>query len=139
MADDLGKSPRTSGDGWKPTEEVVEGEEAEQLKVDDENEDVHPTCYNHFVTVMAIWNVTIGTSLYTMPWAMDRAGLILGIIVQCFMGALVYYSCYRVVRHQPDASEQYSSHVTHVYCISDTTNVNWLMNFLVASFGQNFF
>jgi hypothetical protein len=113
MADDPGGSPRPSGEGRAYSEDLIEGEEK---KLSGSEVDVRPSCHNHVVTILAIWNVTIGTSLYTMPWAMDRAGLILGIIIIIIMGAIVYYSCYRVVMHQPDASRLNCTYYEPLQC-----------------------
>lgn len=43
----------------------------------------------------------MGTSLLSMPWALEQAGLVLGIVLILGMGALAAYTAYRVVQ-SPD-------------------------------------
>ncbi|XP_078740780.1 LOW QUALITY PROTEIN: neutral amino acid transporter 9-like [Lampetra fluviatilis] len=49
------------------------------------------------VTIFAIWNTMMGTSILSMPWAMTQAGLTLGVILMISMGLLTLYSCYRIL------------------------------------------
>ncbi|KAI3384509.1 hypothetical protein SNEBB_011410 [Seison nebaliae] len=46
-----------------------------------------------FVTIFAIWNTMMGTSLLNMPWAIDQAGLVLGVIIILTMCAICFYTC----------------------------------------------
>uniref|UniRef100_A0A4W3KJ33 Neutral amino acid transporter 9 n=1 Tax=Callorhinchus milii TaxID=7868 RepID=A0A4W3KJ33_CALMI len=50
------------------------------------------------VTIFAIWNTMMGTSILSIPWAMKQAGFTLGIILIILMGLLLLYCCYRVVK-----------------------------------------
>uniref|UniRef100_A0A1B6EGR0 Amino acid transporter transmembrane domain-containing protein n=1 Tax=Clastoptera arizonana TaxID=38151 RepID=A0A1B6EGR0_9HEMI len=52
------------------------------------------------VTIFVIWNTMMGTSLLSMPWAIERAGLITGVQLIIFMGALCFYTSYCVLRTQ---------------------------------------
>ena len=56
-----------------------------------------------FLTILAVLNMTIGTSLFSMPWALNKADLVFGTAVLVFMGCLVFYSCYRISMLQHDA------------------------------------
>ena len=42
----------------------------------------------------------MGTSLLTMPWGIEQAGFVLGVFCIAFMGALTFYTAYRVVKSQ---------------------------------------
>merc|ERR1719239_1813091 len=33
------------------------------------------------VTIFAIWNTMMGTSLLSMPWALEQAGLVMGLLM----------------------------------------------------------
>ena len=46
----------------------------------------------------SIWNTMMGTSLLSMPWAIERAGFVLGICLLVFMAALTLYTSYRVMK-----------------------------------------
>uniref|UniRef100_A0A0N5ASS0 Aa_trans domain-containing protein n=1 Tax=Syphacia muris TaxID=451379 RepID=A0A0N5ASS0_9BILA len=50
-----------------------------------------------FVTVFSIWNTMMGTSLLAMPWAVEQAGFAAGTFLILAMGALSFYTAYRVV------------------------------------------
>ncbi|KAI2660134.1 Sodium-coupled neutral amino acid transporter 9 [Labeo rohita] len=50
------------------------------------------------VTIFAIWNTMMGTSILSMPWGIKQAGFTLGIIIIILMGLLTLYCCYRVLK-----------------------------------------
>ncbi|KAI4878837.1 hypothetical protein NFI96_033552 [Prochilodus magdalenae] len=50
------------------------------------------------VTIFAIWNTMMGTSILSMPWGIKQAGFTLGIIIVILMGLLTLYCCYRVLK-----------------------------------------
>ncbi|XP_076875828.1 neutral amino acid transporter 9 [Brachyhypopomus gauderio] len=50
------------------------------------------------VTIFAIWNTMMGTSILSIPWGMKQAGFTLGIITVILMGLLTLYCCYRVLK-----------------------------------------
>ncbi|CAI4227100.1 unnamed protein product [Auanema sp. JU1783] len=50
------------------------------------------------VTIFSLWNTIMGTSLLTMPWALQQAGLALGIIIYLAMCAVCLYTAYRVLQ-----------------------------------------
>lgn len=50
------------------------------------------------VTIFAIWNTMMGTSILSMPWGIKQAGFTLGIIIIVLMGLLMLYCCYRVLK-----------------------------------------
>uniref|UniRef100_UPI00358EADCE neutral amino acid transporter 9-like isoform X1 n=3 Tax=Myxine glutinosa TaxID=7769 RepID=UPI00358EADCE len=51
-----------------------------------------------FVTIFAIWNTMMGTSILSIPWAIMQAGLTFGVILIFFMGFITMYSCYRILQ-----------------------------------------
>ncbi|KAL3206933.1 hypothetical protein MRX96_039767 [Rhipicephalus microplus] len=50
-----------------------------------------------FVTIFAIWNTMMGTSLLSMPWAMSQAGFAGGIMLILAIGLLCLYTAYRIL------------------------------------------
>ncbi|XP_077291959.1 neutral amino acid transporter 9-like [Arctopsyche grandis] len=50
------------------------------------------------VTIFAVWNTTMGSSLLTMAWGIERAGLIPGIFLMMSMGALCLYTSYILLK-----------------------------------------
>eukprot|EP01137_Pigoraptor_chileana_P004653 Opistho-2@46592 len=58
-----------------------------------------PRTQSSIVTIFSIWNTMIGTSLLTMPWAIQQAGFALGLICVLLMGLLCLYTCTLVVKH----------------------------------------
>lgn len=50
------------------------------------------------VTIFAIWNTMMGTSILSIPWGIKQAGFTLGIIIIILMGLLTLYCCYRVLK-----------------------------------------
>lgn len=50
-----------------------------------------------FVTIFAIWNTMMGTSLLSMPWAISQAGFAGGILLVLAIGLLCLYTAYRVL------------------------------------------
>ncbi|XP_014239473.1 sodium-coupled neutral amino acid transporter 9 homolog isoform X2 [Cimex lectularius] len=46
------------------------------------------------VTIFAVWNTMMGTSLLAMPWGIERAGLLMGPLLTIFVGALCLYTAY---------------------------------------------
>ncbi|XP_046873212.1 sodium-coupled neutral amino acid transporter 9 isoform X1 [Hypomesus transpacificus] len=50
------------------------------------------------VTIFAIWNTMMGTSILSIPWGIKQAGFTLGILILISMGLLTLYCCYRVLK-----------------------------------------
>ncbi|CAK8675908.1 neutral amino acid transporter 9-like [Clavelina lepadiformis] len=50
------------------------------------------------VTIFAIWNTMMGTSLLSMPWGLVQSGFTFGILLIVFMGLLTLYTAYRVLQ-----------------------------------------
>uniref|UniRef100_A0A3Q4A9Q7 Neutral amino acid transporter 9 n=1 Tax=Mola mola TaxID=94237 RepID=A0A3Q4A9Q7_MOLML len=50
------------------------------------------------VTIFAIWNTMMGTSILSIPWALKQAGFTLGILILVFTGLLMLYCCYIVLK-----------------------------------------
>uniref|UniRef100_A0A023F2V8 Putative sodium-coupled neutral amino acid transporter 9-like protein n=1 Tax=Triatoma infestans TaxID=30076 RepID=A0A023F2V8_TRIIF len=52
------------------------------------------TRQSSIVTIFAVWNTMMGTSLLAMPWGIGRAGLVVGPVLTALMGALCLYTAY---------------------------------------------
>lgn len=50
------------------------------------------------VTVFAIWNTMMGTSLLSMPWALQQAGLGMGLLMMALIAGLCLYTAYRILQ-----------------------------------------
>lgn len=50
-----------------------------------------------WVTIFSLWNTMMGTSLLSMPWAINQAGFVCGISFLLFMAALMLYTSYRIL------------------------------------------
>lgn len=50
------------------------------------------------ITIFAIWNTMMGTSILSIPWGIKQAGFTLGIIILIFTGLLMLYCCYIVLK-----------------------------------------
>lgn len=52
------------------------------------------------VTIFAIWNTIIGSSLLAMPWSVQEAGLGVSFILMFFVASLAVYTAYRLLKVQ---------------------------------------
>ncbi|XP_021950182.1 sodium-coupled neutral amino acid transporter 9 homolog isoform X1 [Folsomia candida] len=52
---------------------------------------------NSIVTIFTVWNTMTGTSMLSMPWAMERAGLIPAVVLLIGMAAISFYTAYRIL------------------------------------------
>ncbi|XP_065199591.1 sodium-coupled neutral amino acid transporter 9 homolog isoform X2 [Planococcus citri] len=59
-----------------------------------------PSKQNSLVTIFAIWNTIIGSSLLAMPWSVQRAGLAVALVLMLFVSTLAVYTAYRVLTVQ---------------------------------------
>jgi len=50
------------------------------------------------VTIFAIWNTMMGTSLLSMPWALEQAGLGMGLFMMVLISGLCLYTAYRIIQ-----------------------------------------
>uniref|UniRef100_A0A3Q3IUF3 Neutral amino acid transporter 9 n=1 Tax=Monopterus albus TaxID=43700 RepID=A0A3Q3IUF3_MONAL len=50
------------------------------------------------ITIFAIWNTMMGTSILSMPWGIKQAGFTLGILIIIFTGLLMLYCCYIILK-----------------------------------------
>ncbi|XP_075980267.1 sodium-coupled neutral amino acid transporter 9 homolog isoform X2 [Anticarsia gemmatalis] len=61
------------------------------------------------VTIFSVWNTIMGSSLLTMAWGVERAGLPAALILVAFMAALCLYTAYVLLRvnkhHGSDSCE----------------------------------
>ncbi|KAG1680686.1 Sodium-coupled neutral amino acid transporter 9 [Nymphon striatum] len=52
------------------------------------------------ITIFAMWNCMVGTSLLSMPWAIHQAGLFGGIGCLVTMGLICCYTAFRIIKLQ---------------------------------------
>ncbi|XP_048875600.1 sodium-coupled neutral amino acid transporter 9 isoform X2 [Brienomyrus brachyistius] len=50
------------------------------------------------VTIFAIWNAMMGTSILSIPWGIKQAGFTFGILIIVSVGLMTLYCCYRVLK-----------------------------------------
>ncbi|XP_052751073.1 sodium-coupled neutral amino acid transporter 9 homolog isoform X2 [Galleria mellonella] len=50
------------------------------------------------VTIFSVWNTIMGSSLLTMAWGVERAGLPVALVLVAFMAALCLYTAYVLLR-----------------------------------------
>jgi len=50
------------------------------------------------VTIFAIWNTMMGTSLLSMPWALQQSGLLAGVLMMSVVAGLCLYTAYRILQ-----------------------------------------
>uniref|UniRef100_A0A3B4AEU2 Neutral amino acid transporter 9 n=1 Tax=Periophthalmus magnuspinnatus TaxID=409849 RepID=A0A3B4AEU2_9GOBI len=50
------------------------------------------------ITIFAIWNTMMGTSILSIPWGIKQAGFTMGILILIFTGLLLLYCCYIVLK-----------------------------------------
>ncbi|XP_038589228.1 sodium-coupled neutral amino acid transporter 9 isoform X1 [Micropterus salmoides] len=50
------------------------------------------------ITIFAVWNTMMGTSILSIPWGIKQAGFTLGILILIFTGLLMLYCCYIVLK-----------------------------------------
>lgn len=50
------------------------------------------------ITIFAIWNTMMGTSILSIPWGIKQAGFTMGILIVIFTGLLLLYCCYIVLK-----------------------------------------
>ncbi|XP_057300246.1 neutral amino acid transporter 9-like [Hydractinia symbiolongicarpus] len=53
---------------------------------------------NSIITIFAIWNTMMGTSLLSLPWALQQSGFALGIILLFVMALICFYTCYLIIQ-----------------------------------------
>eukprot|EP00095_Tigriopus_kingsejongensis_P005831 maker-scaffold425_size175135-snap-gene-0.50 protein:Tk05831 transcript:maker-scaffold425_size175135-snap-gene-0.50-mRNA-1 annotation:"amino acid permease -like isoform 1" len=53
--------------------------------------------FQSLITIGAIWNTMIGTSLLAMPWAMEQSGIIAGPLVAILVAMVACYSATRIL------------------------------------------
>lgn len=58
----------------------------------------------------SIWNTMMGTSLLAMPWALQQAGLGLGLILMLLMAFIALYTAYRIVQSPQGLSRFFIYH-----------------------------
>lgn len=52
---------------------------------------------NSIVTIFAIWNTMMGTSLLSIPWTIEKAGFACALILMVLMAGLCFYTAYRIL------------------------------------------
>nr|BBG43568.1 solute carrier family 38 member 9 [Dugesia ryukyuensis] len=57
-----------------------------------------PGTQSSFITIFSIWNTMMGTSLLSMPWAIQQSGFALGIFLMILVAGLAFYTAYLVLK-----------------------------------------
>lgn len=55
------------------------------------------------ITIFSVWNTMMGTSLLSIPWAIEQAGFALALILMVLMAGLCLYSCYLILKTAEDS------------------------------------
>lgn len=55
-------------------------------------------CNSSLVTIFAVWNTTVGTSLLAMAWGLDKTGLVPGIFLNILMAGICLYTAYILLK-----------------------------------------
>uniref|UniRef100_A0A3P9K530 Neutral amino acid transporter 9 n=1 Tax=Oryzias latipes TaxID=8090 RepID=A0A3P9K530_ORYLA len=50
------------------------------------------------ISIFAIWNTMMGTSILSIPWGIKQAGFTLGVVILVLTGLLTLYCCYIVLK-----------------------------------------
>lgn len=50
------------------------------------------------ITIFAIWNTMMGTSILSMPWALEKAGFACGLCIMVVLAGICLYTAYRVIQ-----------------------------------------
>lgn len=56
-----------------------------------------PGTQSSVITIFAMWNTMMGTSLLSMPWAIEKAGFACGLFLIVLMGLLCTYTAFRII------------------------------------------
>ncbi|KAJ8712105.1 hypothetical protein PYW07_004947 [Mythimna separata] len=100
------------------------------------------------VTIFSVWNTIMGSSLLTMAWGVERAGLPAALLLVAFMAALCLYTAYILLsvnkHHGSDSCEvpalcrtllgQWAEVVAHVFSVLVLLGANIIYWILIANF-----
>ncbi|XP_076309586.1 neutral amino acid transporter 9-like isoform X3 [Tachypleus tridentatus] len=50
------------------------------------------------ITIFSVWNTMMGTSLLSMPWAVQQAGFVLALVIMLTMCGICLYTALRIIR-----------------------------------------
>jgi len=50
------------------------------------------------ITIFSLWNTMLGTSLLSMPWALEQAGILMGIAMMILLSGISLYTAYRILQ-----------------------------------------
>lgn len=69
----------------------------------DEKPAAQPKGQSSLSTVFSLWNTMIGSTVVTIPWAMEQAGIVLGlrmhyVVVILGVGIIAFYTCSIIVK-----------------------------------------
>lgn len=78
-------SPAHSRENYEPINET-------RPLLERSRDDEQPEGQSSIVTIFAIWNMMMGTSLLSMPWAYAHAGLLGGLLAIAVMGVVCFYT-----------------------------------------------
>ncbi|XP_047123429.1 neutral amino acid transporter 9 [Hydra vulgaris] len=58
------------------------------------------------ITIFAIWNTMLGTSLLSLPWGLQQSGFAMGITLIILMGVICLFTCLMIVKSRKYAVEK---------------------------------
>ncbi|KAJ3652082.1 hypothetical protein Zmor_018078 [Zophobas morio] len=88
---------------YKPVDDFLTGEKTLGAKgAPNGNYDYHdpetPETNSSLVTIFAIWNTTVGTSLLAMAWGIEKTGLFPAIFINIAIAAICLYTTYTLLK-----------------------------------------
>ncbi|RZC35815.1 sodium-coupled neutral amino acid transporter 9, partial [Asbolus verrucosus] len=90
-------------ENFKPIGDILTGEKALCSKggppenYDYRDQDL-PETNSSLVTIFAIWNTTVGTSLLSMSWGIEKTGLFPAVIINIVIAAICLYTTYTLLK-----------------------------------------
>jgi hypothetical protein len=93
----------THDNACRPLDEILTGEKTLSGK------DAPPRSYDYrdpelpetnssLVTIFAIWNTTVGTSLLSMSWGIEKTGLFPAVLINILIAAICLYTTYTLLK-----------------------------------------
>ncbi|XP_068617940.1 sodium-coupled neutral amino acid transporter 9 homolog isoform X2 [Battus philenor] len=130
--------------------EISDGDVLETYKrIEKENkEDAEKKKQSSLVTIFSVWNTIMGSSLLTMAWGVERAGLTTALVLVAGMAALCLYTAHlllRVNRHHGSAACEvpalcrvllgpWAEAVAHIFSLLVLVGANIVYWLLIANF-----
>lgn len=89
------------------------------------------------ITIFALWNTMMGTSLLSMPWAMERAGAVPAVVLLTAVAGISFYTAYRTLEVFEANGNNLYLHQNYTFKQALITQVMWYY-FLISSKFHNY-